>query len=135
VVDEAVEGVVKRSSALREVGKSLRRTRVSSRWWGGGFSFAFVVGVEMEMDHASPFRKRVFVVETEAVEEDDAMLELRVFGLAEAISRHDWKSSGCLFSSHCVSHFPCRKSGCATMAFNMLMFVFTPAICVSFKAR
>jgi len=135
VVDEAVEGVVKRSSALREVGKSFRRTRVSSRWWGGGFSFAFVVGLEMEMDQASPFRKRVLAVETEVDEEAGAMSEWRVFELAEAIFWLDWRSSVCLLSSHCVSHCPFRKSGCATMDFNMSMFVFTPAICVSFKAR
>jgi len=126
---------VKRSSALREVGKSFRRTRVNSRWWGGGFSLAFVVGVEIEMDQASPFRKRVLAVETEADEEDGAMSEFRVFGVAEAIVWLDWSSSVCLLSSHCVSHCPFRKSGCATIAFNMSRFVFTPAHRVSSRAR
>jgi len=135
MLDEAVEGVVNRSSALSEVGKSFRRTRVSSRWCGGGFSLAFVVGVEMEMDHASPFRKRVLAVETTDVEEDGAMSEFRVFGLTEAMVWLDWRSSDCLLSSHCVSHCPFKKSECATMAFNMSMLVFTPAICVSSNAR
>ena len=80
MAEEVLEGVVKSNCALREVGKSFRRTRVSSRWWGGGFSFAFVVGEEMDMDHASPFRKRVLAVNTDEVEQDVMVSELRVLG-------------------------------------------------------
>lgn len=106
VVDEE-EGVVKRTSAEREAGKSLRRTRVRARWWGG----VFVLGGARVTDQASPFRKRVFVVAR--VGADD---ELVVSPFMTDDMREDdmfWpraRSSAFLFSNHCVSHSPSKKS-------------------------
>jgi hypothetical protein len=85
MAEEVLEGAVKSNSALREVGKSFRRTRVSSRWWGGGFSVTFVAGEEMAMDHASPFRKRVLAAETDAVEEDAVVSGPRMLRWASAM--------------------------------------------------
>lgn len=66
VWDVAEAEVVKRMSALREVGKSLRSTFVSSRWCVGLLSF--LPWGESVSDHASPLRKSVFAVLTAAVD-------------------------------------------------------------------
>ena len=79
-------GEVKRISADREVGNSLRSTRVSSRWCAGGACSLFLESAcwgARVRDHASPFRKRVFAVLI-AGAEDDAL------------------SSGCLEDRKCA---------------------------------
>lgn len=85
-----VVGVEYVISAEREVGKSLRRTRVSWRWWVEGW--AVVLGEERDKDHASPARKRVFAVEIKAPL-DEAEFSTPMSFRLEKIVEADWRSS------------------------------------------
>ena len=125
------EGVVKRMSAVREVGKSLRRTRVSSRW-GVGWAWG-VPGAERQSDQASPLRKRGAAVLSVGVGVDGESWSSGWVGAVRCwvVARRE----GRLRSSHCVSQFPLRKSGCETMAQRVGIFVFTPVMDVSSSAR
>lgn len=129
---EEVEVVVKRMSALSDVGKSLRRTFVSSRWcvgWDG-----FELRAARVRDQASPLRKRVFAVLTAGVE-DGAVCSWASEFVGAARFWLEERSEADVRSSQCVSQRPCRKSGCATIARSMAMFVLTPVIRVSSRAR
>lgn len=54
-----LHGAVKTMSAVREAGKSLRRTRVISTWCGAVCTVVLVGDVGSRLrDHASPFLKR-----------------------------------------------------------------------------
>jgi hypothetical protein len=132
-------------SAEREVGKSLRRRRVRERWWG--WVRVLVLGeVELrgvrERVQASLGRKR-------GVEEDVVVvvvLDREEFWFAVwkwawvlvLVSRMAWlmvMSSSWRASSHWVSQFPARKSGCASTAAKRSRFVLIPEIVVSCTAR
>lgn len=128
-------GVVYVISAEREVGKSFRRTRVRERWSGAVSFLVVLFWGERVMFHASPFRNRVFELEGRVV--DDVVFVFLGMGLfvEEDNARPDCKSSSWCVSSHCVSQFPARKSGCDTMPRRTSRFVFTPVIWVSDSAR
>ena len=130
--DAGEGGEVKRISALRDEGKSFRRTRVSSRWCGAG---AVASGDVRERDHASPLRKRVFADESAGADEGLPLSAPTVCLRVAEISRPDCRSAVWLRSSHWVSQCPARKSGCATMPRSMSMLVFTPLMEVSARAR
>lgn len=127
-------GEVKRTSALREVGKSFRKTFVSSRWCVGCEEVCSLPCGESVRDQASPLRKSVFAVLSAGAELVDVDSWSRGFEDVKncwlALSRSAWWRS-----SHCVSHFPPRKSGCATIARSTEMFVFTPVMEVSSSVR
>lgn len=130
-------GVVSKMSALREAGKSLRRSLVSWMWWvgreGGAVVGGAVVGAERVRDQASPLRKRGVEEVVGGVEEMGVVCRGEVVWVGRL-----WvalRRAGRLCSSHCVVHVPWRKSGCEVMARRMGRFVCTPVMCVSSSAR
>ena len=116
LAEDEVDGAVKRISALKEVGKSFRKTFVSSRWCGGGCELLCLplllsCGDERTMDQASPLRNNVFVADmADELDKESAELDV-VSRLRELlICWLDCRSSCCLLSSHCVLHRPAKKS-------------------------
>lgn len=130
-------GDVKRISAAREVGKSERRRRVRVRWWGVGCCVVVDDGERgvSVSDQASFFRKRVGEFDGTALVDGDVGSYARMCFIPSEIFSPDWSNSPCFFSSHCVSHRPSKKSVCATIPRKTSIFVFTPATCVSDRAR
>jgi hypothetical protein len=135
-------------SAERELGKSFLRILERERWWGW---FWVLVEVEVEVVgwlrgvrervQASLGRKRGVDEEEEAAILDGEELWFAVLKCAWAfvfVSRMAWlmvMSSSWCPSSHCVSQFPARKSGCARTAARRSKFVLMPVIVVSCTAR
>lgn len=126
-------------SAERELGKSLRRMRVTRRWWGivsATANLASEVG-ERAIDHASRLRKRKV--------EEIGIIEVDVSDWMGRRDRVDWmeddvawpifRIESTLFSSQRVSMFPDEKSGLPTIPRRRSRLVFTPTTRTSSNAR
>ena len=125
-------------SAEREAGKSLRRMRVRARWccW-----------VEVEVEVAGwvlGVRERVQASLGRKRGPDEAAAVADIEGFGCEVRRWDWvldlvawslrlrsMRAAWFASSHCVSQFPARKSGCARMAARRSRLVLMPVMDVS----
>lgn len=124
-------------SAEREEGKSLRRIRVRERWWfcvGGDWGWFWFLGVR-EKVQLSLGRKRGVDEEVAVVGREGCCCEvLKRDGAVVFASRMAWlvaMRSEWWASSHWVSQFPARKSGCVRIAARRSRLVLIPEMAVS----
>ena len=111
---------------VREVGNSLRWTRVSWRWEGVGLVSDLEASGVREMDHASPLRKRMLDAAATEVGALDAMTEWKV--VCSVICFPDSRIDGRFVSSHWVSQAWAAKAWLATIPLRTSRLVLTPSM-------
>lgn len=128
-------GIVYSISALRDVGNSLRKTRLSWRWCGRREDLdpeLLLSSGSRSIVHASPFlKRRLEVPPAKACEREFADDDGRFDSSEAEIPCPDSITSGSLVSSQRVSHLQARKSGLSTIPRRMPRLVLTPEILVS----